>query len=126
MFVSWGERGVNEYQQLFFQSSGLAPTRNHTLVITNLVRDGQLILDFVNITGLATHTATTTTPAFTAPSVAVSGDSPANHLQVGKIVGGVLGGVFAAVVTIIVGIIFLKRKKNHGSQKVNGFPLARK
>ena len=122
MFVSWGERGVNEYQQLFFQSSGLAPTRNHTLVITNLVRDGQLILDFVNITSLATHTATTTTPASTAPSVAVSGDSPANHLQVGKIVGGVLGGVFAAVVTIIVVWrsvwVSIPRKLNDAREKI--------
>ncbi len=105
MFASWGLPAEIEYQQLFFQSSQLHPTGNHNLTITNLNLNGKLILDFVNITSVATDTSTT------------------KHLPVGKIVGGVLGGIFAAVVTVVVGVIFLKRKKNRRNQKAHGFPL---
>ncbi len=121
MFVAWGH-GVNRYQQLYFQSSRLSPTSNHTLIITNLGLNGKLILDFINITGSSTETATTKTPL-------VSGKSePTKHLPVRKIVGGVLGGIFAAGVTsiMVLRVIFLKRKKNCENQRVDRFPLVRK
>ena len=68
-----------------------------------------------------TNPATTMTPAFAAPSAAVSG----KPLPVAEIVGGILVGIFAAVATITVGVIFLKRKKNRRRQKGNGFLFAR-
>ena len=121
-FSTWGQEATDKFQQLVFQSEPLAlGSVRHTLTITNLVNDGKFILDFINITSAATTTATT---AYTAPSTAVSGNSPAKHVPVGTIVGAVLLGTFAVVV-IIAGIIFLKRKKQSKCQQVNArFPHA--
>ncbi len=151
VFFAWGMQAGKTYQQRFFQSGLLSQTGSHTLTIVNLVPQGKLILDFINITGATTTTAatatTSSTPAYsiapsatttttssttaysTAPSAeAASGDSPAkHHLPVQKIAGGLVVGIFAAVITLA-GVILLKRKNTRRLQRTraNAFPLARK
>ncbi len=151
VFFAWGCRRARRINSAFFSRACSRRRGVITLTIVNLVPQGKLILDFINITGATTTTAatatTSSTPAYsiapsatttatssttaysTAPSAeAASGDSPAkHHLPVHKIVGGVVVAIFAAVITLA-GVILLKRKNTRRLQRTraNAFPLARK
>ncbi|KAF8151006.1 hypothetical protein B0H34DRAFT_158959 [Crassisporium funariophilum] len=105
---------TTQYQKQFFQSEQLSPA-THTLVITNLIEDGVLFLDYI-LVGLpgpsASPTLSTAVPIIPSPTKplsilptisvesGISGSTSNPH--VGMIVGAVLGEIVSLLVVIFV------------------------
>ncbi|KAF8153254.1 hypothetical protein B0H34DRAFT_800478 [Crassisporium funariophilum] len=111
---------TTQYQQQFFQSEQLSLT-NHTLIITNLIDDDELYLDYI-LVGLpgpsasqTVSTAASVTPSSSSvmplPSLpSVSGERGVTGSISSSDVGMIVGAVIGEIVFLLLAIFVLRKR----------------
>ncbi|KAF8815047.1 hypothetical protein BYT27DRAFT_7201145 [Phlegmacium glaucopus] len=109
---------TDQYRQLFFQSPPLSPG-NHSFLLTNIMQDDWLWLDYFDITtdlpgstssSTVSAQVTTTTPPRSTNPPQNNTQSSSNHPQIAAIVGGTLGGI-AMICVFVFGFLYLRRRR---------------